>query len=70
MIGHKNKLYKSGAVIRNKAKLVAKGYKQEEGVDFDETFVVATLEVILILHVFASYIGIRWMSNVLSKMIF
>ena len=40
-------------MIRNKAKLIAKGYNQEEGINFDETFApVARLEAIRILYVF------------------
>ena len=43
-----------GNVIRNKARLVAQGYNQEEGIDFDETFtLVARLEPIRLLLVFA-----------------
>ena len=37
----------NGEVIRNKAKLVCKGYSQQEGIDFEETFApVARLEAI------------------------
>jgi hypothetical protein len=37
-------------VVRNKARLVAQGYSQIEGIDFDETFApVARLESIRIL---------------------
>lgn len=43
----KNKTDESGNVVRNKARIVAQGYTQVEGIDFDETFVpVARLESI------------------------
>eukprot|EP00253_Pinus_taeda_P004797 PITA_04797 len=34
----KNKLNENGEVLRNKAKLLCKGYAQQEGIDFEETF--------------------------------
>lgn len=44
-----------GIVIRNKARLVAQGYRQEEGIDYDETFApVARLEAIRIFLAFAA----------------
>ena len=33
----RNNLNESGEVVRNKARLVAQGYNQEEAIDFDET---------------------------------
>ncbi|GJW35946.1 retrovirus-related pol polyprotein from transposon TNT 1-94 [Tanacetum coccineum] len=51
----KNKLDENGVVSRNKARLVAQGYNQQEGIDFDETYApVARLESIRILLAYAS----------------
>jgi hypothetical protein len=45
---------------RNKAPLVAKGYSQVEGLDFDETYaLVARLESIRILLAYATYHGFK-----------
>nr|GEU83394.1 retrovirus-related Pol polyprotein from transposon TNT 1-94 [Tanacetum cinerariifolium] len=50
----KNKLDENGVVSRNKARLVAQGYNQQEGIDFDETYApVARLESIRILFAYA-----------------
>nr|GEU45444.1 retrovirus-related Pol polyprotein from transposon TNT 1-94 [Tanacetum cinerariifolium] len=44
---YKVKLDEYGDVLKNKAPLVAKGYRQEEGIDFEESFaLVARIEVI------------------------
>ncbi|GKB49294.1 copia protein, partial [Tanacetum coccineum] len=44
----------NGVVSRNKARLVAQGYNQQEGIDFDETYApVARLESIRILLAYA-----------------
>lgn len=46
----KNKSDENGIVTHNKARLVAQGYNQIEGIDFDETFApVARLEAIRLL---------------------
>ena len=51
----KNKQDSNGQVIRNKARLVAQGYTQIEGVDYGETYApVARLESIRLLIAYAS----------------
>ena len=43
----RNKMDELGNVVRNKARLVAQGYNQEKGINFDETFaLIARLEAI------------------------
>ncbi|GJU35902.1 putative ribonuclease H-like domain-containing protein [Tanacetum coccineum] len=55
---YKNKKDERGVVVRNKAMLVAQGYRQEEGIDYDEVFApVARIEAIRIFLAFASYMG-------------
>jgi len=52
----KNKMNEDGQVIRNKARLVCKGYAQVEGIYFEETFApVARLEAIRMFLAFASH---------------
>nr|GEV91528.1 putative ribonuclease H-like domain-containing protein [Tanacetum cinerariifolium] len=54
----KNKKDKRGIVIRNKARLVAQGYTQEEGIDYEEVFApVARIEAIRLFLAYASFIG-------------
>nr|GEU66365.1 hypothetical protein [Tanacetum cinerariifolium] len=52
----RNKMEETGIVIKNKARLVAQGYIQQEGIDYDENFaLVARLEEIRIFLAFATY---------------
>ena len=59
-----------GKIIRNKGRLVAKGYNQEFGIDFEESFApIARLEVIRILLAFAlvmEFNSSKWILKVLS----
>ncbi|GJY59018.1 putative ribonuclease H-like domain-containing protein [Tanacetum coccineum] len=56
--GFKNKKDERGIVVRNKASLVAQGYTQEEGIDYDEVFApVARLEAIRLFLAYASFMG-------------
>ena len=56
----KNKQNADGVVVRNKARLVAQGFCQKEGIDFEETFApVARLESIRILLAFAASKGFK-----------
>nr|GEV65146.1 copia protein [Tanacetum cinerariifolium] len=53
---YKVKLDEVGGILKNKARLVAHGYRQEEGIDFEESFaMVARLEAIRIFLVFAAH---------------
>nr|GFB23081.1 putative ribonuclease H-like domain-containing protein [Tanacetum cinerariifolium] len=52
----KNKRDARGIVFRNKARIVAQGHRQEEGIDYDEVFAhVAIIEAIRLFLAFASY---------------
>ncbi|GJT04250.1 putative ribonuclease H-like domain-containing protein [Tanacetum coccineum] len=55
---YRNKKDERGVVVRHKARLVAYGHRQEEGIDYDEVFApVARIESIRIFLAFASYMG-------------
>nr|GEU72724.1 hypothetical protein [Tanacetum cinerariifolium] len=56
---YKVKLDELGGILKNKARLVARGYRQEEGIDFEESFApVARLEAIRIFLVFPAHMNI------------
>ncbi|GJS30587.1 putative ribonuclease H-like domain-containing protein [Tanacetum coccineum] len=53
---YRNKKDERGIMIRNKARLVAQGYTQEEGIDYDEVFApVARIEAIRLFLAYASF---------------
>ncbi|GJS18758.1 putative ribonuclease H-like domain-containing protein [Tanacetum coccineum] len=53
---YRNKKDERGIVVRNKARLVAQGYTQEEGIDYDKVFApVARIESIRLFLVYASF---------------
>ncbi|GJZ97901.1 retrovirus-related pol polyprotein from transposon TNT 1-94 [Tanacetum coccineum] len=55
---YKVKLDDLGGILKNKARLVARGYRQAEGIDFEESFApVARLEAIRIFLAFASHMN-------------
>ncbi|GJS95573.1 retrovirus-related pol polyprotein from transposon TNT 1-94 [Tanacetum coccineum] len=55
---YKVKLDELGGILKNKAQLVARGYRQEEGIHFEESFAsVARLEAITIFLAFAAHMN-------------
>ncbi|GJY25598.1 ribonuclease H-like domain-containing protein [Tanacetum coccineum] len=53
---YRNKKDERGIVVRNKARLVAQGYTQEEGIDYDEVFApVARIEAIRLFLAYATF---------------
>nr|GFD25776.1 retrovirus-related Pol polyprotein from transposon TNT 1-94 [Tanacetum cinerariifolium] len=51
----KNKNDEENTVIQNKSRLVVRGYRQEEGLDFEESFaLVARIEDIRIFFAYAA----------------
>nr|GEZ54613.1 polyadenylate-binding protein 2-like [Tanacetum cinerariifolium] len=52
------KLNELGGILKNKARLVARGYRQEEGIDFEESFaLVAKLDAIQIFLAFVAHMN-------------
>ncbi|GJU66236.1 retrovirus-related pol polyprotein from transposon TNT 1-94 [Tanacetum coccineum] len=55
---YKLKLHELGGILKNKARLVAFGYHQKEGIDFEESFApVARLEAIRIFLTFVAHMN-------------
>nr|GEW45779.1 hypothetical protein [Tanacetum cinerariifolium] len=55
---YRNKKDERGIVVRNKARLVAQGHTQEEGIDYEEVFTpVARIEAIRLFLAYASFMG-------------
>nr|GEU39100.1 retrovirus-related Pol polyprotein from transposon TNT 1-94 [Tanacetum cinerariifolium] len=53
---YKGKLDELGGILKNKARLVARGYRQEEGINFEESFAsVLRLEAIRIFLAYAAH---------------
>nr|GFB61303.1 retrovirus-related Pol polyprotein from transposon TNT 1-94 [Tanacetum cinerariifolium] len=53
---YKVKLDELGGILKNKACLVARGYRQEDGIDFEESFaLIARLDSIRIFLVYAAH---------------
>nr|GEV40115.1 hypothetical protein [Tanacetum cinerariifolium] len=54
----RNKKDERGIIVRNKARLVAQGHIQEEGIDYEEVFApVAMIEAIRLFLAYASFMG-------------
>nr|GFC03791.1 putative ribonuclease H-like domain-containing protein [Tanacetum cinerariifolium] len=55
---YRNKKDERGIVMRNKARLVAQGHTQEEGIDYEEVFApVARIKAIRLFLAYASFMG-------------
>nr|GFA90761.1 retrovirus-related Pol polyprotein from transposon TNT 1-94 [Tanacetum cinerariifolium] len=55
---YKVKLDEIGGILKNKARLVARGYHQDEGINFEESFApVARLDAIRIFLAFAAHMN-------------
>ncbi|GJQ91026.1 putative ribonuclease H-like domain-containing protein [Tanacetum coccineum] len=61
----KNKRDARGIVVRNKARLVAQGHRQEEGINYDEVFALVARIEALGYPRFALYMGIYGISMIL-----
>ncbi|GJS61798.1 uncharacterized mitochondrial protein-like protein [Tanacetum coccineum] len=61
LIVYRNKKDDRGIMVRNKARLVAQGYTQEKGIDYDEVFaLVARIEAIRLVYPMASFMKLHY----------
>nr|GEW16101.1 hypothetical protein [Tanacetum cinerariifolium] len=69
---YKNKKDERGIVVRNKARLVAQGHTQEEGIDYKEVFaLVVRIEAIRLFLAYASFMGFMvYQMNVKSAFLY
>nr|GEU94634.1 ribonuclease H-like domain, reverse transcriptase, RNA-dependent DNA polymerase [Tanacetum cinerariifolium] len=69
---YRNKKDERGIIVRNKVRLVAQGYTQEEGIDYDEVFAhVARIEAIGLFLAYASFMRfIVYQMNVKSAFLY
>nr|GEW96443.1 hypothetical protein [Tanacetum cinerariifolium] len=68
----RNKKDERGIIIKNKARLVAQGHTQEEGIDYEEVFApVVRIEAIRLFLVYASFMGfMEYQINVKSAFLY
>ncbi|GJR69430.1 putative ribonuclease H-like domain-containing protein [Tanacetum coccineum] len=68
---YRNKKDERGIEVRNKARLVAQGYTQEEGINYDEVFSpVARIEAIRLFLAYASFMGFIVYQDVKSAILY
>ena len=52
----RNKMNEQGEVVRNKERLVCKGYSQQKGIDYDETYAsMVRIEAVRLFLAYATY---------------
>jgi hypothetical protein len=67
-VGVEEQRGREGEVVRNKSRLVAQGFSQKEGIDYEETFApVARLEAIRILLAFSVDVKSAFLNGVLEE---